>query len=173
MILRKVLVTASALTLALSPMAAFAQPAPAQTQTPAQPARPAAPAPATTAPAAPAAPAPARPTAPAPAATAPAAPAAPVATPARPAAPAAPAAAAPAAPAATPARPAAGQAALININTASLQDLQELPQIGPARAQAIIAARTTRPFASFEDLVQRGTLPSNAEAAIRDKVRFR
>lgn len=41
---------------------------------------------------------------------------------------------------------------LIRINTADSPTLQLLPGIGPALADRIIAARTTRPFADADDL---------------------
>jgi DNA uptake protein ComE-like DNA-binding protein len=86
------------------------------------------------------------------------------AAPAQPAAPAAPRAAQPAAPA-----PAA-QGTLVNLNTATKDQLDSLPQIGDARAAAIIAKR---PYKDWNDFVAKGVVPSNAEAAIKDKVRFR
>jgi competence protein ComEA len=98
------------------------------------------------------------------------------ATPAAPAAPAAPAVAAPkaaapaVAPVATPARPAANQSQLVNLNTAPAADLDNLPQIGAARSAAIIAKR---PYKDWADFVSKNVVPSNAEAAIKDKVRFR
>jgi competence protein ComEA len=43
--------------------------------------------------------------------------------------------------------------ALVNINTASQQELDTLPEIGPALAQRIIAYRTAKgPFAMIEDI---------------------
>ncbi|MGL4636976.1 MAG: ComEA family DNA-binding protein [Beijerinckiaceae bacterium] len=93
------------------------------------------------------------------------------AAPAAPAQPAAPRAATPAAPATTqPAaqRPAANQ--LVNLNTAPAAELDKLPQIGDARAQAIIAKR---PYKDWADFVAKNVVPANAEAAIKDKVRFR
>jgi len=86
------------------------------------------------------------------------------AAPAQPAAPAAPRAAQPATPA-----PAA-QGTLVNLNTATKDQLDSLPQIGDARAAAIIAKR---PYKDWNDFVAKGVVPSNAEAAIKDKVRFR
>lgn len=86
----------------------------------------------------------------------------------RPAAPAA----APAAPAAQPARPAApaAQNQLVNLNTAPASELDKLPQIGDKRAADIIAKR---PYKDWNDFVAKNVVPSNAEAAIKDKVRFR
>jgi competence protein ComEA len=91
-------------------------------------------------------------------------------TPARPGQPTAPAApAAPAAPrTATPAP--AAQGTLINLNTASKDQLDSLPQIGDARAAAIIAKR---PYKDWADFTAKNVVPANAEAAIKDKVRFR
>ncbi len=40
----------------------------------------------------------------------------------------------------------------INVNTASAEDLQRLPRIGPVLAQAILTARSNRLFDSVEDL---------------------
>jgi competence protein ComEA len=97
------------------------------------------------------------------------------AAPAAPAQPAAPRAAQPAAPAPAPAaaqpaqRPAA-QGALVNLNTASKTELETLPQIGPARADAIIAKR---PFRDWNDFVAKNVVPANAEREIQAKVRFR
>jgi competence protein ComEA len=93
------------------------------------------------------------------------------AAPAAPAQPAAPRATAPA-PAAQPAaqRPAANQGTLVNLNTAPANELDKLPQIGDARAQAIIAKR---PYRDWNDFVAKNVVPANAEAAIKDKVRFR
>jgi DNA uptake protein ComE-like DNA-binding protein len=99
--------------------------------------------------------------------------------PAQPAQPQRPAAAAPAPAAAQPAArstaPAATQAQgqKINLNTAAEGDLDKLPQIGPARAKAIIENRTkSGRFKDWNDFVARGVVPSNAETAIKDLVRF-
>lgn len=106
----------------------------------------------------------------APATTAPKAPAAPAVTaPAATAPKAAPAPAAPAAKAATP----AAQSTLINLNTATEAELDKLDQIGPARAKAIIEARTKNGrFKDWNDFVARNVVPKNAETAIQGKVRF-
>lgn len=106
-------------------------------------------------------------------------PAAPTA-PARPATPATPAPAQPAAPAARPAAaPAAAattpQAQRVNLNTASQADLDKLPQIGEARAKAILAERAKGRFTNWDNFVQRmnGTaVNQTAKDAIKDKVSF-
>lgn len=107
--------------------------------------------------------------APAPAATAPAKPApAAKAEPAKPA----PAATAPAKPAPAAAAPAATAGARINLNTASAEELDKLPQIGPARAKAIVEARAKGKFKNWDDFVARKAVPANAISAIKDKVSF-
>jgi competence ComEA-like helix-hairpin-helix protein len=101
------------------------------------------------------------------------------AQPAQPTQPQRPAAAAPAPAAAQPAArttaPAATQAQgqKVNLNTAAEGDLDKLPQIGPARAKAIVENRSKNGrFKDWNDFVARGVVPSNAEAAIKDLVRF-
>jgi len=71
----------------------------------------------------------------------------------------------PSAPAATTAAPAQG--ALIDINAASKEKLDALPQIGPARAEAIIKGRHYR---AKNDLLDKGILPPNAYEAIKDRI---
>ena len=78
---------------------------------------------------------------------------------------------APAAAAPAPA-PAATAGARINLNTATAEELDKLPQIGPARAKAIIDARAKGKFKSWDDFVARKIVPSNANAAIRNQVGF-
>ncbi len=41
----------------------------------------------------------------------------------------------------------------VNVNTASVAQLMEVPGIGPAKAQAIVAYRDKTPFTSTNDLV--------------------
>jgi competence protein ComEA len=40
----------------------------------------------------------------------------------------------------------------INVNLATLTDLQRLPSVGPKRAQLIVDERQKRPFTSIDDL---------------------
>lgn len=101
----------------------------------------------------------------------PTAPAAPAQTAPRATAPAAPAA--PAAATTAPTQRPAQQGQLVNLNTAPEAELDKLPQIGAARAKAIIENRTKNGrYKDWNDFVARGVIPSNAEAAIKDKVRF-
>jgi DNA uptake protein ComE-like DNA-binding protein len=79
--------------------------------------------------------------------------------------PSAPAATAPsAAPTATKSVP-AGE--LMDINSASAEELDKLPGVGPARAKAIIAHR---PYFGKDDLVNKKIIPSNVYAQIKDKI---
>ena len=113
------------------------------------------------------------PTAPAGKAAAPAKSATKAAEPAKPAAPAA-KAASPAKPVAAPAaKPAAAMTGKkIDLNTAGADELDKLPQIGPARAKAIMEARAKGKFKNWDDFVKRNIVPANAEAAIKDLVKF-
>lgn len=95
------------------------------------------------------------PAAPAPTTTPPAAPVAPKA-------PEAPKAAAPA----TQAAPAA-KAALIDLNSASKQELETLKGIGAARSEAIIKGR---PYRGKDELLSKKIVPSNVYEDIKDKV---
>jgi competence protein ComEA len=56
---------------------------------------------------------------------------------------------------------------LVDINAASAEELDKLPGIGPARAQAIIA---NRPYHGKDDLTRRKIIPSNVYNQIKDKI---
>jgi competence protein ComEA len=60
----------------------------------------------------------------------------------------------------------------INLNSATSAELDSLPQIGPARAKAIMDARAKSKFKNWDEFVARKVVPSNAEAAIKDLVSF-
>ena len=62
--------------------------------------------------------------------------------------------------------------AKVNLNTASAEELDKLPQIGPARAKAIVAARATARFKDWNDFVARKVVPANALAAIQNRAAF-
>jgi competence protein ComEA len=64
-----------------------------------------------------------------------------------------------------PAEPAAAQ--LIDINTASEQELSALKGIGDVRAAAIIQ---NRPYKGKDELVQKKIIPPAVYAAIKDKI---
>jgi DNA uptake protein ComE-like DNA-binding protein len=58
-------------------------------------------------------------------------------------------------------------AQLVDINSASAQELDKLPGVGPARVKAIIA---NRPYNGKDDLVQRKIIPANVYNQIKDKI---
>ena len=55
----------------------------------------------------------------------------------------------------------------ININSATLKDLESLPGFGPARARKIVAGR---PYASVEDLKVRKVVPLKTYDRIRNQI---
>jgi DNA uptake protein ComE-like DNA-binding protein len=71
-----------------------------------------------------------------------------------------------------PAPAPAAVAKKVNLNTATAKDLDALPQIGPARAKAIVEGRAKGNYKNWDDFVARKVVPSNAEAAIKGLVSF-
>ena len=70
-------------------------------------------------------------------------------------------------PAAKPAPQAAPAAALIDINSATKDQLLVLKGIGDKRADDIIKGR---PYKGKDDLVQKGIIPAGVYAGIKDKI---
>lgn len=61
-----------------------------------------------------------------------------------------------------------GSGGLVNLNTATPEELDALPGVGPVTVQKIVAARTERPFASLEEAVERDVLDNGQLEKIRD-----
>lgn len=57
---------------------------------------------------------------------------------------------------------------LVNLNSASPEELDTLPGIGPVTVQKIVAARQEAPFASLDDAVARDVINSGQLEKIRD-----
>ena len=61
-----------------------------------------------------------------------------------------------------------GDGGLVDLNTATPEELEALPGIGPVTVQKIVAARQERPFASLDEAQERGVLDRGQLEQIRD-----
>jgi competence protein ComEA len=66
--------------------------------------------------------------------------------------------------------PAGATSGLLDLNTATAEQLDTLPGIGPATAAKIMSSRSERPFASVDDLVTRKLVTAATLAKFRDRV---
>ena len=63
--------------------------------------------------------------------------------------------------------------AKVNLNSATANELDALPGVGPTTAAAIVRARATRPFGTVEELQTRGLVSPKVFADLRDLVSVR
>ena len=69
--------------------------------------------------------------------------------------------------------PTVEQDARININEAGVEELVQLPGIGPSRAQAIVAERDKRRFRRVEDIMRVPGIGRKTFSRIRSSIRVR
>ena len=65
-----------------------------------------------------------------------------------------------------------GGSTLVNVNTATPEELEALPGIGPVTVQKIVAGRAEQPFATLEEMVEREVIDRGQLEDIRDLVTF-
>ena len=65
---------------------------------------------------------------------------------------------------------ASAEPGLINLNTATAEQLDTLPGVGPATAQKIIASREEKPFAKVDDLATRKIITATTLSKLRSLV---
>ena len=73
----------------------------------------------------------------------------------------------PATPAPAPAAAPAARTELLDINSATPEQIDALPGIGAVRTAAIIKGR---PYKGKDELIQKGIVPQNVYDAIKDKI---
>ena len=61
----------------------------------------------------------------------------------------------------------------VNLNSATANELDALPGVGPATAAAIVRARTAKPFATIDELQIRGLVSPKVFADLRDLITVR
>jgi competence protein ComEA len=62
------------------------------------------------------------------------------------------------------------EAARVDINRASVEELMSLPGVGPAKAKAIVEHRQTAPFKKTEELLQVRGIGDSIYADLRDRI---
>jgi competence protein ComEA len=65
-----------------------------------------------------------------------------------------------------------GGSTLVNVNTATPEELEALPGIGPVTVQKIVAARAQQAFATVDEMVEREVIDRGQLEDIRDLVTF-
>jgi competence protein ComEA len=65
-----------------------------------------------------------------------------------------------------------GGGQLVNLNTASPEELEALPGIGPVTVQLIVAGRAEQPFTTLDEMVEREVIDRGQLEDIRDLVTF-
>jgi competence protein ComEA len=65
-----------------------------------------------------------------------------------------------------------GGSTVVNVNTATPEELEALPGIGPVTVQKIVAARAQQPFATVDEMVEREVIDRGQLEDIRDLVTF-
>jgi competence protein ComEA len=63
-------------------------------------------------------------------------------------------------------------AAKTNLNTATVAELDKVPQIGPTRSKAIVEARAKAKFKDWNDFVARKVVSADVAAPLKDIVTF-
>lgn len=69
------------------------------------------------------------------------------------------------------AAPAVAPEGVVNIQTATVEELQRLPGIGPSKAEAIVAFRTRTPFRRIEDVLRVRGIGRAMFRSMRDYIR--
>jgi competence protein ComEA len=65
-----------------------------------------------------------------------------------------------------------GGSGLVNLNTATPEELEALPGIGPVTVQKIVAGRAEQAFATLDEMVEREIIDRGQLEDIRDLVTF-
>jgi competence protein ComEA len=65
-----------------------------------------------------------------------------------------------------------GGSELVKVNTATPEELEALPGIGPVTVQKIVAGRAEQPFATLDEMVEREVIDRGQLEDIRDLVTF-